>query len=304
MIKKISICIPVYNEEDNIKNCFKQIKDIFDKSLKNYDYEFIFTDNNSRDKTEEIIIDLCSQYKNVKYIRFSKNINYDKSILAGYAHSTGDAAVVIDCDLQDPPELIVKFIEKWESGNDLVYGKVISRDESWLLNSFRKFYYKLINYNSMYNYPENAHDFRLICGSIRDQLKSINYIFPYVRGITFNLSKNPIGVSYERNKRLNGKSKFGIYSNFAYSFNAFFEETFMFTKILRRISFFFTIVILFSSLINFLSKFSYISFFDNLMLILVNFLIIFATIITEYLTRIYLQLKNIKTNYYEKKINF
>ena len=304
MIKKISICIPVFNEEDNIKNCFEKIRDLFDKSLKNYDYEFIFTDNNSRDKTEEIIVNLCIQHKNVKYIRFNKNINYDKSIFEGYVHSTGDAAVVIDCDLQDPPELIVKFIEKWENGNDLVYGKAISRDEGWILNLSRKFYYKLINYNSMYNYPENAHDFRLIDGSIRDQMKSLNYIFPYVRGITFNLSKNPIGVSYERNKRLKGRSKFGIYNNFTYSLNAFFEETFMFTKIFRRISFFITAIIMFFSLINLLSKFSYISFFENLMLFLVTFLIVFATIITEYLTRIYLQLKNIKANYYEKKINF
>jgi glycosyltransferase involved in cell wall biosynthesis len=304
MKKKISICVPVLNEEENIKNCFDKIKDLFDKSLKSYDYEFIFTDNNSQDKTEEIIVNLCSQHKNVKYIRFIKNINYDKSILSGYAHSTGDASLVIDCDLQDPPELIVKFIEKWESGNDLVYGKVISRDENWLTNLSRKFYYKLINYNTLSNYPENAHDFRLIDRSIIDQLKSINYIFPYVRGITFNLARNPIGVSYERKKRLNGRSKFGIYNNFAYSLNAFFEETIIFTKILRRISFFLTIIIFFLCLINLLSKFKYISFFENLMLILITLLIIFATIITEYLTRIYLQIKNIKTNYYKKKINF
>jgi dolichol-phosphate mannosyltransferase len=304
-MKKISICVPVYNEEDNIKFFFENIKDIFEKNLKNYEYEVIFTDNKSRDKTEEIITDLCNQYKNIKYIRFSKNLNYDKSILEGYCHSSGEAAVVIDCDLQDPPYLIVKFIEKWESGNDLVYGKVSSRDENWLQSLLRKLYYKIINLNSINNYPENAHDFRLIDGSIRDQLKSINYIFPYVRGITFNLSKNPIGLIYNRNKRLKGRSKFGIYNSFVYSLNAFFEETFVFTKIFRRMSFFFTIIILFFSLINLLSKFKYISFFDNLMLILVNFLLVFATIITEYLTRIYLQLKNNnKNNYYEKKINF
>jgi glycosyltransferase involved in cell wall biosynthesis len=303
-MKKISICIPVYNEEDNIKICFEKIKDLFNKSLKNYDPEFVFTDNNSQDKTEEIITNLCSLYKNVKYIRFFKNLNYDKSILEGYTHSTGDAAVVIDCDLQDPPELIVKFIEKWENGNDLVYGKVKLRNESWLLSGFRKLYYKLINYNSMNNYPENAHDFRLIDGSIRDKLKSINYIFPYVRGITFNLAKNPIGVSYDRIKRLNGKSKFDILNNFTYSLNAFFEETFMFTKILRRISLFLTVIILLLSLINLLNKFIYVNLFDNLILILVNILIIFATIMTEYLTRIYLQLKKVNTNYYEKKINF
>lgn len=303
-MKKISICVPVYNEEDNIKICYEKIKDLFVNSLKDYEFEVIFTDNNSNDNTEKIITNLCSQDKNLKYIRFSKNLNYDKSVLEGYVHSTGDAAVVIDCDLQDPLELIIKFIEKWESGNDLVYGVVISRGEGRLLNLTRRLYYKLINYNSMYNFPENAHDFRLIDGSIRDQLKNINYIFPYVRGITFNLSKNPIGISYNRNRRLIGKSKFNIYNNFTYSFNAFFEETFMFTKVLRRISFFFTILICSLSLINWVSKFKYINLIDNLVLILLILLIIFASIIAEYLTRIYLQLKNTKKNHYEKKINF
>lgn len=303
-MKKISICIPVYNEEINIKNCFEKIKDVFEKNLKNYDYEFIFTDNNSQDKTEEIITNLCSQYKNIKYIRFRKNLDYDKSILEGYIHSSGDAALVIDCDLQDPPELIEKFIDKWENGNDLVYGKVVSRDEFWLIHSLRKLYYKLVNSNSLYNYPENVHDFRLIDGSIRDQLKDLTYIFPYTRGITFNLSKNPIGIAYNRSKRLKGESKFGIYNNFGYSLNVFFEETFMFTKFLRRISLFLTTSIFFFSLLNLISKFKYLSFFDNLMLTLVTFIIIFVVIITEYLTRIYLQLKNFKTNIYEKKINF
>ena len=303
-MKKISICIPVYNEESNIKNCFEKIKEIFEKNLKSYDYEFIFTDNNSQDKTEEILTDLCDQYKNIKYIRFNKNLNYDKSILEGYIHSSGEAAIVIDCDLQDPPEMIEELIEKWEKGNDLVYGKVNSREESWLINSFRKLYYKLINSNSTYKYPENAHDFRLIDGSIRDELKNINFIFPYVRGITFNLSKNPIGLSYNRNKRLKGKSKFGLYNSFVYSLNAFFEQTFMFTKYFRRITFFLTITILIFSLINLLSKLTYISLFNNLMMVLIVFLILLGAIILEYLTRIYLQLKNIKTNIYEKKINF
>ena len=105
-MKKISICVPVYNEEDNIKICYEKIKDLFVNSLKDYEFEVIFTDNNSNDNTEKIITNLCSQDKNLKYIRFSKNINYDKSVLEGYVHSTGDAAVVIDCDLQDPLELI------------------------------------------------------------------------------------------------------------------------------------------------------------------------------------------------------
>ena len=81
--------------------------------MQNYDYEFIFTDNHSDDKSEEIITDLCSKDKNIKYIRFRNNLDYDKSILEGYKHSSGDASIVIDCDLQDPPEVIPDLISRF-----------------------------------------------------------------------------------------------------------------------------------------------------------------------------------------------
>ena len=144
-MKKISICIPVFNEEENIINTYKKINDIFEKNLNDYQHEYIFTDNNSDDGTQEIIMDLCKKDKNVKYIRFKKNINYDNSILEGYIHANGDAAIVIDCDLQDPPEMFEKFINEWKNGYDLVYGKVKSRNENFITNSLRQLYYKLIN---------------------------------------------------------------------------------------------------------------------------------------------------------------
>jgi len=303
-MKKISICIPVLNEEKNIINIYKKIKDIFEKDLNDYQNEFIFTDNNSDDRTQEIITDLCKKDKNVKYIRFKKNINYDNSILEGYIHANGDAAIVIDCDLQDPPEMFGKFINEWENGYDLVYGKVKSRNESFIISSLRKLYYKLINLNSYYNYPENAHDFRLIDKSIIEKLKNIDYIFPYVRGITFNFSKNPIGIIYDRNERSKGKSKFGFYKSVTYSANAFYEETFLFTKIFRRLTLFITTIFILFSTINIFTNFAYLKFFDNLILSILILLTIFLTVITEYLTRIYLQLKKIKTNIYEFKINF
>ena len=119
-MKTISICIPVFNEEINIENTYNEIISLFEKKLINYDYEIIFTDNHSNDKTEEIITELCKKNNKVKYIRFRANLEYDKSILEGYKNSKGDAAVVINCDLQDPPELLEKFIYQWEHGNDVV----------------------------------------------------------------------------------------------------------------------------------------------------------------------------------------
>ena len=121
-MKKISICIPVLNEEENILNAYNKVIKVFDEKIKSYDYEIIFTDNHSKDGTENILQDLCEKNQKVKYIRFKNNLDYDKSILEAYKHSTGDVAIVLDCDLQDPPDFIFNFIKKWEEGYDVVFG--------------------------------------------------------------------------------------------------------------------------------------------------------------------------------------
>ena len=303
-MKKISVCIPVFNEEENILNTYEKIKKLFNHSLSNYDYEIIFTDNNSSDDTEKIITSLCLDDQKVKYIRFKSNLQYDKSVLEGYKNSTGDAAIVIDCDLQDPPELIINFIEKWEQGHDVVYGVADSRKENFIKKLFRNFFYILMKYNTDFRYPINAHGFRLIDKQVINNLKNINNLFPYVRGLTFSLSKTPIGLTYNRSPRSQGKSKLGVYSSFNYAINAFLEETFLFSKIFRRIAlilFFLTII---GTLINFFQAFKFINPFENSVLILLILIYILLSIVCEYVTRIYFQLKKTERIIYEKKINF
>src|SRR6185312_7628154 len=125
MKKLISIVIPVYNEEQNIHNCFNQLKTVVDE-LSNYRFEFIFTDNHSIDNTFAILKELAASDDRVRVFRFSKNFGYQKSILTGYQKSNGDAAIAFDCDLQDPPELLIEFINKWEKGYKVVYGIRVS----------------------------------------------------------------------------------------------------------------------------------------------------------------------------------
>ena len=303
-MKLISICIPVYNEEKNILNTYNVIKNLFEKNLNNFDYEIIFTDNHSNDETETIITELCSKSRKVKYIRFKANLEYDKSILEGYKNSSGDAAIVINCDLQDPPELIEKFILKWEEGNDLIYGVVSSRRENAFITSLRKLFYYLMNSNTEIKYPLNSHDFRLLDRSIVKKLKEVNNLFPYVRGLTYSLSKNPYGIKYNRNQRSKGKSKFGFYRSFTYAINAFIEETFLFTKTLRRIALLVVISFLIFSVINILKLFTVLSFFNHVLLSITVFICIFLTFICEYCTRIYFQLKKTEKIIFDKKINF
>jgi len=303
-MKKISICIPVLNEEENIVSTYEKILEIFQNFLINYDYEIIFTDNNSYDKTESIILKLCKNDLKVKYIRFKTNLEYDKSILEGYKNSSGDAAIVIDCDLQDPPEVFVEFIKKWEKGHDLVYGEVLTRKEGPIENSFRKFFYLIMKHNTDIAYPLNAHDFRLVDRKIINQFKSEANLFPYVRGLTFSLASNPSNVKYNRLPRKKGKSKLGIYNSFNYALNAFLEETFLFSKIFRRVTLILVCLISIFTIINVSKLFSIISIKDNIYLLLLIFICSFLSIICEYVNRIYFQIKKTERIIYEKKINF
>ena len=303
-MKTISICIPVFNEEENILDAYNKIISLFKNKLNKYDYEIIFTDNHSEDKTQEIITDLCTKNNKVKYIRFRTNLEYDKSILEGYRNSTGDAAIVVHCDLQDPPELFEKFIDQWEQGNDVVFGVVNSRKESPIVNLLRVFFYYIMNSNTEIKYPLNAHDFRIVDRKILNSLKDINNLFPYVRGLTYSLSKKPHAIEYDRDKRNKGKSKISFYKSFTYAINAFLEETFLFTKIFRRITLIIVISFLIFTIANILKTFSLLSFFNHVILGLMVFICTFLTIVCEYSTRIYFQLKKTQRFIYEKKINF
>ena len=118
----LSICIPVFNEEKNVQNTYDVIKKILNQKLENLDYEIIFADNHSTDNTNEILEKICAQDSKVKYLRYNRNIGYDRSLLQAYINSSGDAVVSIDCDLQDSPDIIFEFLNKWREGYDLVYG--------------------------------------------------------------------------------------------------------------------------------------------------------------------------------------
>ena len=139
-MKKISVCIPVLNEEKNILVAYEEITNLFKSEIPDYQYEIIFTDNNSQDQTENIIEKICEEDKFVKYLRFKYNLGYDKSIMEGYKVCTGDAAIVIDCDLQDPVEIIREFILEWQKGFDLVYGIRKERNENFIIVFLRNFF--------------------------------------------------------------------------------------------------------------------------------------------------------------------
>jgi glycosyltransferase involved in cell wall biosynthesis len=209
----VSIVIPVFNEEDNVLPTYETLRLLIDGICADYDFEFVFTDNHSTDKTSDILRALALGDSRVKAFRFSRNVGYQKSILTAYLKCSGDVAIQLDVDLQDPPELIPVFLAEWEKGADVVYGIRKSRLEARRWQYARRLFYWLVDVLSEDPIPQNAGDFRLISRRVIEQLRVIDDNQPYLRGTIASLGFKQVGIDYARRQRLIGSSKFRFYDN-------------------------------------------------------------------------------------------
>lgn len=210
----ISVSIPVLNEEENLAALYERLVVLAGKMSKKCDFEFLFSDNHSSDKTWDSLETLAANDPRVKAIRFSKNFGFQRSILANYMHASGDAILQVDADLQDPPELLEEFFQHWIGGYDVIYGIRASRPEGWAVTSFRRLGYWVIDKLSEESIPKHAGDFRLVDRKVVDALLRIRTSDPYIRGMIANLGFNQIGIPYDRDSRRAGTSKFN-YSRLA-----------------------------------------------------------------------------------------
>ncbi|MBX2811305.1 MAG: glycosyltransferase [Myxococcales bacterium] len=208
--KLISICIPVLNEEDTLDTLYETLEILLAQHEAKYEFELIFTDNHSTDQTFEKLHILAQKDPRVRVFRFSRNFGYQRSILTAYLKSRGDAVVQLDCDLQDPPELIFEFLTKWEEGYDVVYGIRKKRDEHFLMETIRKVFYRLANFLSEDPLPVDAGDFRLADRKIVRTLGLMNDSQPYLRGAISAMGFSQLGIPYERRNREAGTSKFSV----------------------------------------------------------------------------------------------
>jgi len=206
----ISLSIPVLNEQDNLHALYERLCALGEKMADRCDLEFVFSDNHSSDATWATLEALARQDSRIRAIRFSKNFGFQRSILANYMHTRGDAIMQIDADLQDPPELLENFFSLWKDGYHVVYGVRKKRQESAFLNGVRKLGYWFIDLVSDHSIPRDAGDFRLIDRRVVQALLQIKTASPYLRGMIASLGFNQIGVDYERDARTAGQSKFGL----------------------------------------------------------------------------------------------
>lgn len=206
----ISIAIPVFNEALNMDALYARLTSVADNMSDRCRMEFVFSDNSSTDDTWRRIESFAATDPRVRAIRFSKNVGFQRSILANYLHTRGDAVMQIDADLQDPPEMLVQFFGLWQQGYDVVYGVRRKRREATWINQFRRFGYWMINAISEHDIPRDVGDFRLIDRKVIRALSQMRTPNPYLRGMIAGLGFRQTGLEYERDARVAGESKFGL----------------------------------------------------------------------------------------------
>jgi polyisoprenyl-phosphate glycosyltransferase len=205
----ISVCIPAYNEEGIIAEAYRRVVAVFEDLL-DYDLEIVVTDNHSQDGTFDILARLAAEDPRLRVARFSHNVGYQRSIYTGYMIARGDAVVQLDCDLQDPPELIPEMLARWRAGADVVYGVRRGRQEGAFITVLRKLFYRFVDSLSEDALPHDAGDFRLVGRNVVEALRQLDDKSPYLRGMITVLGFNQEGFVYDRQARTAGETKFKL----------------------------------------------------------------------------------------------
>lgn len=211
-MKFVSVITPCYNEEENVEEVYKQVKEVFLR-LKDYTYEHIFIDNASKDKTVQILKRIAKEDKSVKIILNVRNFGVIRSPYHAFLQAKGDAVIFSICaDLQDPPSMIADFIKKWEEGYKIVIGVKKSSKENPLMFWIRKIYYNILDLIAETDHIKNFTGFGLYDRSFIDILKRINEPYPYFRGLVGEFGAERAELEFEQPKRQRGKSKNNFYT--------------------------------------------------------------------------------------------
>ena len=243
--KVISIMIPCYNEEENARPIYEAVRDELISSCPNYDYEILFIDNKSQDRTREIIEDICARDKHVKAIFNCKNFGQFNSPYYGITQTSGDCTITICADFQDPVELIPRFVAEWEKGYKIVIGRKTRSQESKVMYFLRGCYYKLIRSMSNVEMIEQFTGFGLYDKSFVETLRSLKDPTPFIRGIVAELGPERKEIEYEQPKRRAGKT----HNNFMSLYDAAMLSFTSYTKAGMRIATFLGFIIAFLSFI-------------------------------------------------------
>lgn len=309
-MKKISVIIPMYYEEEVAEECYKRMTSVL-QNIENYDYEIICINDGSRDKTLSILENLAIRDKRLKVLSFSRNFGHQCAVTAGLKYVTGDAIVIIDADLQDPPELIPEMLKLWEVGNDVIYGKRKTRDGESVFKLFTaKIFYKTLNALSDVEIPKDTGDFRLVDRKVVDTINSLPEHNKFLRGLFSWVGYKQIPFQYERKERFAGKTKYPLKKMLKLASDGIISFSTKPLKIvggLGILSIVISFILLIYALISYIFKLNNLSAgWTSLMLGITFFAgvqLLSLWIMSEYIARIYDESKNRPQYIIEKKIN-
>jgi glycosyltransferase involved in cell wall biosynthesis len=307
--KCLSIVVPVYNEEDNVLALYHAVTEVMQPLSEQYEYELIFTDNHSTDSTFAKLEQLASLDQRVSVFRFSRNFGYQRSIITGYLKASGDAAIQLDCDMQDPPRLIPEFLRLWNEGYQVVYGVRRFRREGSGITFLRKVFYRLISMLSEDNLPLDAGDFRLVDRCVLNELRNMEDSQPYLRGAIAAMGFKQIGFPYDREERARGESKFSFGDLFGLAVDGILNHSIVPLRIATYTGLVVSTITFLAMAVYSIGKFllgqkwpAGFATTTVLLLLSISLNALFLGIIGEYLGRIYKQVKKRPLTIIEKQI--
>ncbi|PEE38453.1 glycosyltransferase family 2 protein [Bacillus pseudomycoides] len=209
MDKLVSIVVPMYFEEEVAQECYNRLKSVMIQN--NINYEFVFVNDGSTDRTMEILKEIAANDYRAKVVNFARNFGHQTAVTAGIDCASGDAIVIIDADLQDPPEVIPELIAKWQEGYEVVYAKRKQRKgETWFKLLTAKYFYRFLNYMSDIDIPKDTGDFRIIDRKVADVFKQMTERNRFIRGMMSWVGFSQTYVEYERDERFAGETKYPL----------------------------------------------------------------------------------------------
>lgn len=309
-MKKISIVIPMYYEELVAEECYKRVNNVL-TNLHEYEHEIVFINDGSKDKTLEILERIAEKDSNVRVISFSRNFGHQAAVIAGLKCTSGDAVVIIDADMQDPPELIPEMVKLWEQGNEVVYGKRKTRDgESAFKLITAKMFYKTLNALSDVDIPKDTGDFRLVDKKVVDTMNSLPEHNKFLRGLWSWLGYKQYAFEYERKERFAGETKYPLKKMLKLASDgiiSFSSKPIKMVGVLGIISIIISFIILIYALISYACKLNNLSAGWTSLMCAITFFagvqLLSLWIISEYIGRIYDETKGRPQYIIDKKIN-
>ena len=308
-MKKISVVIPMYYEEEVANECYNRMKKNLNE-LSQYDYEIIFVNDGSKDKTLEILQDIAKQDKKVKIVSFSRNFGHQAAVTAGLKYITGDCGIIIDADMQDPPEVIKDMIKLWEEGKEVIYAKRKKREGETAFKLFTAtMFYKVLNGLSEVEIPKDTGDFRLADRKVIDVINSLPEHNKFLRGLFSWVGFKQVPFEYERKERFAGKTKYPLKKMLKLASDGiigFSTKPLKLVGLLGIISIVISFIILIYALVSYACKLNVSAGWTSLMVAITFFAgvqLLSIWIMAEYIGRIYDETKQRPQYIIDKKIN-